>query len=302
MASMDINLIEWMSQIPEKLWDTPLSKIAIPGSHDSFSNQLDPNSEIGPDAPPAIRLLGPVAKGILLKWSVTQTFNLKQQLMNGIRYFDFRVSSRNGTDQIHFIHNLYGTSVADGLDELIEFLDINKKEIVILDFNHFYGMGDDHHIKFLEMLLEKCGEKLCMFVGMESLTLNMLWENGLQIIIMYHNEIAKEMCQFWPGYTCKSHWAETTDMNNMFTFLDKVKHIENVNRFNVCQCVLTPNIGYILGNLNGSLLENIAKDVMPEAIRWVKQQRRGTSGVNIVTTDFIELGDFAKSVISLNFS
>jgi hypothetical protein len=28
---MDINLIEWMSQIPEKLWNTPLSEIAIPG-------------------------------------------------------------------------------------------------------------------------------------------------------------------------------------------------------------------------------------------------------------------------------
>lgn len=111
------------------------------------------------------------------------------QLTNGIRYFDFRVASRKGTDNIHFIHLFYGTTVGEGLDEIIKFLDKNKKEVVILDFNHFYGMSEDQHKRLLDMLLEKCGGRLCMFVGMENLTLNMLWENNLQIIIIYHHQV-----------------------------------------------------------------------------------------------------------------
>lgn len=33
---------------------------------------------------------------------------------------------------------------------------------------------------------------------------------------------------------------------------------------------------------------------------WVEAQRPGTDGVNIITSDFVELTDFANTVIRLN--
>ncbi|XP_053378019.1 PI-PLC X domain-containing protein 3-like [Mercenaria mercenaria] len=223
------------------------------------------------------------------------------QLSSGIRYFDLRVASRSGTPNIHFLHTLYGTTVKEGLDEIIDFLDDNKKEIVILDFNHFYQMCEDQHQEFLKMLIEKCGEKLCLFVGIENLTLNMLWENGLQIIIVYHHKIAAEICHVWPGSTCVSYWPETTNVHKMFDCLNNVTRKENEGHFKVCQCVLTPDTGYILKHMNGSILENFAKKVMPDVMRWLARQKRGKCGINIVIVDHIELDEFAKSVISLNF-
>lgn len=159
------------------------------GSHNSFSSGLDPSSEISPDEPPAIQMLGPLAKGIVYNWSKTQSLTFEQQLLTGIRYFDLRVAARSGSPHIHFVHGLYGPSVEQGLAEIIEFLDRNKREIVILDFNHFYRMSEDRHRSFLNFVIEKCGERLCLFVGMETLTLNMLWENGLQIIVIYHHKV-----------------------------------------------------------------------------------------------------------------
>lgn len=303
MASVDpnVDVVNWMSQIPEKLWDTPLAEIAIPGSHESFSSGLDPASEIGPDEPPAIQLLGPLAKGVVYNWSKTQSLTFKQQLSAGIRYFDLRVASRAGSPDIYFVHGLYGSKVKDGVKEIVEFLDSNKKEVVILDFNHFYLMNDEQHRGFLNMLDEICGNKLCLFVGMKELTLNMLWENGLQIVVVYHHQIADEIIQVWPGSACiVSHWANTMSVPQLFSCLDHAINKEQ-DHFKVCQCVLTPDFNHIFRHLNGSLLNDIAMKVMPDVMKWLKQQKRGKCGINIVIADYIEIDEFAKAVINMNF-
>lgn len=37
-------------------------------------------------------------------------------------------------------------------------------------------------------------------------------------------------------------------------------------------------------------------------MEWVRTQKAGESGVNIITADFVELGDFISTVIKLNYS
>lgn len=39
---------------------------------------------------------------------------------------------------------------------------------------------------------------------------------------------------------------------------------------------------------------------LPFILNWVKSQKPGVMGVNIITSDFVELVDFAASVIALN--
>ena len=36
-------------------------------------------------------------------------------------------------------------------------------------------------------------------------------------------------------------------------------------------------------------------------MQWVRTQKPGESGINIVTADFVELGDFISTVIKLNY-
>ncbi|ELW60000.1 PI-PLC X domain-containing protein 3 [Tupaia chinensis] len=39
---------------------------------------------------------------------------------------------------------------------------------------------------------------------------------------------------------------------------------------------------------------------LPAILEWVKTQKPGTMGVNIITSDFVDLVDFATTVIELN--
>lgn len=36
-------------------------------------------------------------------------------------------------------------------------------------------------------------------------------------------------------------------------------------------------------------------------MQWIRSQRPGESGVNVITADFVELGDFISAVITLNY-
>jgi len=59
------------------------------GSHDSFSYTITPHSKLGPDASRLVKylnhILGPVMRQFVYKWSVTQKFNIQNQLLLGIR-------------------------------------------------------------------------------------------------------------------------------------------------------------------------------------------------------------------------
>ncbi|EGW03417.1 PI-PLC X domain-containing protein 3 [Cricetulus griseus] len=48
-----------------------------------------------------------------------------------------------------------------------------------------------------------------------------------------------------------------------------------------------------LGSLD--ILQNL-----PAILDWVKTQKPGAMGVNIITSDFVDLVDFATTVIELN--
>lgn len=54
--------------------------------------------------------------------------------------------------------------VREGLEQISSFLSAHAREVVFLDFNHFYGVQNLHHEKLVAMLKEVFGEKLCPVV------------------------------------------------------------------------------------------------------------------------------------------
>ncbi|MEW8546201.1 MAG: phosphatidylinositol-specific phospholipase C domain-containing protein [Candidatus Thiodiazotropha sp.] len=147
-------------------------------------------SGIGSDAAAAVRTFGTIFRDVVHKYSQCQAYSLTEQLNHGIRYFDSRVSTKPNTNSIHFIHAFYGPTVESGLKEINSFLSSHSKEIVFLDFNHFYDMNDEHHKQLLELLQNTFKDKLCMYVGPENATLKMMWENNLQVIVFYQNKVS----------------------------------------------------------------------------------------------------------------
>lgn len=99
------NLSSWLIEIDG---DTQLNKLTIPGTHDSGAFITSPLVE-------------------------TQTWTIKQQLNNGIRFLDIRLFDRDGND-FELTHGGYllGSFNKLVLDEVNKFLDNNPSEFVLM--------------------------------------------------------------------------------------------------------------------------------------------------------------------------
>lgn len=299
---------DWMANLPANLHTLPLTNLAIPGSHDSFSFYIDETSPVGPEQPETVQnfvsVFGAVAKKLMRKWLATQTMNFSSQLDAGIRFFDLRISTkpRDPDNELFFAHGLFSATVREGLEQISAFLCSHAREIVFLDFNHFYGVQNLHHEKLVQMLGAVFGDRLCPVVFAEEVSLKYLWEKEYQVLVFYHNPMALEVPFLWPGQMMPSHWANTTDPEKLVQFLQTaVKERRRKGTFFVSQVVLTPKASTVMKGVTSGLRETITERALPLMMQWIRSQRPGEGGVNVITADFVELGDFISAVITLNY-
>ncbi|KAF7659499.1 hypothetical protein LDENG_00296850 [Lucifuga dentata] len=299
---------DWMGSLPAKLTATPLKHLAVPGSHDSFTFWVDVEAPVGPDQKVYVKYLATIfrnlAKKVMVKWSMTQNLSFKEQLDAGICYFDLRVSSKPSEPgkEIYFIHGLFGHKVVrDGLLEINAFLRRHRKEVVFLDFNHHYVMEAERHMYLIGMLQEVFGSKLCNNCAVESITLEYLWEKKYQVIVFYHHPSAQGCPVMWPGNKIPAPWANTTEPNKLMQFLDTtLSERAKQGVFHVSQAILTPTVNTVAKGLVWGLRNYLVEKNLPTIMSWVEAQRPGEHGVNIITSDFVDLTDFANIVIKLN--
>ncbi|XP_066538219.1 PI-PLC X domain-containing protein 2 [Hoplias malabaricus] len=298
---------DWMGSLCPSLTAIPLKHLAVPGSHDSFSFWVDEHAPVGPDQKAVVQHLATIfrllAKKVMKKWSMTQNLTFREQLEAGIRYFDLRVSSKPGEEgnEIYFIHGLFGHRVRDCLMDIDAFLNTHHKEIVFLDFNHHYAMEEQHHRYLINMLQEVFGSKLCKINAVEDITLDYLWEKRYQVLVFYHHPAANGCSLMWPGNKIPAPWANTTDATKLIQFLETtLGERAKYGSFHVSQAILTPRVKTIVSGHIRGLRNYLVEKNLPTILSWIKAQKPGVNGVNIITSDFVELVDFANTVIQLN--
>ncbi|XP_026178078.1 PI-PLC X domain-containing protein 3 isoform X1 [Mastacembelus armatus] len=192
--------------------------------------------------------------------------------------------------------------VREGLEQISSFLSAHAREVVFLDFNHFYGVQNLHHEKLVAMLKEVFGEKLCPVVFAQEVTLQYLWEKEYQVLVFYHHPMALEVPFLWPGQMMPSPWANTTDPEKLVQFLQaSITDRRRKGTFFVSQVVLTPKASTVMKGVASGLRETITERALPGMMQWIRSQRPGESGINIITADFVELGEFISAVITLNY-
>lgn len=239
------------------------------GSHDSFSFYIDEASPVGPEQPETVQnfvsVFGTVAKKLMRKWLATQTMNFTSQLGAGIRYFDLRISTkpRDPDNELYFAHGLFSAKVKEGLEEINAFLIEHPKEVVFLDFNHFYGMQKCHHEKLVQMLKDTYGNKMCPAIFAHEVSLQYLWEKEHQVLVFYHSPVAVEVAFLWPGQMMPAPWANTTDTEKLIQFLQaSITERRKKGSFFISQVVLTPKASTVVKGVASGLRETITE-------RWV---------------------------------
>ncbi|XP_018559235.1 PI-PLC X domain-containing protein 1 isoform X1 [Lates calcarifer] len=299
---------DWMAQLPVELHNTPLFNLAIPGSHDSMSYDLDINSSI--IEPDKLKKLSKIycARKIVRKWAVTQEETITKQLDAGVRYLDLRIARKaNDTDptRLYFYHGLYTrTDVETVLKEINDWAEKHPKEIVILALSNFKGFDKNikeqlhnHLINFIKTLF---GAKL--FLRMNIPTLKRCWDQGRNVIVSYDYP-ANQHPEIWGKI--KYYYGKSMDPAKVESELCWVLETPRPNpSFFVCGLNLTlPDDARILKYILRlcDRFTNVVLRSLPKLLNWVKQQACKTP-MNIVASDVVTRDNFIPTIVQLNIS
>ncbi|XP_019108470.2 PI-PLC X domain-containing protein 1 [Larimichthys crocea] len=302
---MALSCQDWMSDLPEELWDTPLTDLAIPGSHDAMSYCLDINSPLVPSESDFFRLLDGLfycfTRPTIFKWATTQDKTIEEQLSMGIRYFDLRVAHKpsDSSNDLYFTHVIYThLTVLETLVSVAAWLESHPKEIVILACSHFEGIDDKLHHAFIFSLKKLFGSKLCPQKE-AVLTLRSLWASGYQVVLSYDSQTAARHPELWPAIPY--WWANQRTAQGVINYLDWNKDIGRPEGFFVSGLNLTADRFYITENRKQSLRTLTYSNW--ECLRtWLEEQKPGSDpkSLNIIAGDFVGPLPLCSLVIALN--
>lgn len=298
---------DWMARLPEALWDIPLCHLAIPGSHDTMTFDLDATSSLEPSQPQILHTLLQVipciARPIIYSYSYTQDFGVSGQLDIGVRYFDLRIAhyQKDPAEILRYTHGFYTTlTVQESLSEMREWLNAHPREVLLLDCAAFYDVNSQMHEMLIAALKATFGSKLCPRQEQQQVTLRWMWNAGYQVIVFYDNRDSVSLHeQLW--HNIPYLWGDTTDIKKLLEYLNRELQLGRRDGFFVAGMNLTPDSRYIMENLRGSIRQ-LTEDALPAVMEWLVQQTPGaaTACVNVIGTDFT-VPDVVSTIISLNW-
>ena len=337
----------WMGAAAAEIAHLQLWQLVLAGTHDSCTHTISSSSNFAPDAPSAVRK-APKKIGIFLllylfpplqspspfslsnssqcnqykivaRWAKAQGKSALEQLRAGVRYLDLRIAFNEEDKGLYTCHSLYGEKIEGVLREVAEFLREQQQEVVILDFNHLYNMGDPKsHKKLIRKISRLLGkDKLILRESGPGVTLRELWDAGeRRVVVIYQdNEWAEKYPFLWHGEEhISSPWPDPTKPKVLKRSLERTlesrlekqsdedgdnnghnnhnnhKDHNTKKEFFVLQGVLTPDANLIARSfLNGSLVRLAAK-VNPQLMKWIEDDwaERYFSCLNIIIVDHFD--------------
>ncbi len=129
----------WMTDLSENknpsdsknIRNCKIKDIIFAGTHDSGTKTV--SNIISSDG--RVPGIAKIAASKIAPWSKTQDLNVFEQLMIGVRFFDFRVS--NEKDGLYLSHGLRGEKLSDVLTSMSKFAKIHPKELIMVKVKGF---------------------------------------------------------------------------------------------------------------------------------------------------------------------
>ncbi|XP_066589301.1 PI-PLC X domain-containing protein 1-like [Prorops nasuta] len=282
----------WMAERKGALGPLTMSKIFLPGTHDSASYAIHEKA---------------TAENLVEKYVMTiiklQDVDILAQLIYGVRYLDIRVGYYPDRNIVWWAN--HGVFRAVPLEIVVNhvktFLD-NTEEIVIFDIQEFpVGFGGNltvHRelIGFLEK--EFAGYFLPKTYGW-SITLNNIWASGKRLIIGYDDaRLVNQYDSVWP---CVTHqWGNVRTVEDLYSYLNRIENAElggyrTIPRSAMAE--LTPNTWDVILNRLGGLRQ-MADRVNANVTYWYNTKWQATA--NIVAVDFVRSSGIIETAIEWN--
>ena len=315
---------DWMAELKGVLASKPLCQVALPGTHDSGTYKWDKELGASPDndltstiqdklefGRGIIRKIGSkMTDGILQliyeRLCRCQNMTTLQQLQAGIRYLDLRVAATPDGQSFYTCHGVYCVAMTEVLQEIRDFLQAHPQEIVLLDFNHFYGMQAEHHEAFAKLLMDTLGDKIATQPCLTpSSTVQEYWDAQVQAVVIYHDVPTHQASdgKLWHKHTIHSPWPNKNKTKELRENLETNVKARNKNRFFVLQGILTPDGELIkeeiMESKGSTSIQSIASRVSGKVVNWVGDEWKEENH-NVVIVDFFEDCSMVPAIINLN--
>ncbi len=208
----------WMGDLAPYIQDKKLTDIVIPGTHDSAAYWLDEHTLIPGILPQELTDFinkNGVAGTFIARFSLAHDRTIKQQLEDGIRYLDIRLTKHNG--EIYAHHGLVGNKADVVFGDIEEFVEAagHEKEIVILSVA-FSNTPDADVQSYRQAILDRFGARVVPLTRrlVMNATGNMeyvnepippigdLWHAGRQVVFLGPAKTG----QLDPGMWLESPW------------------------------------------------------------------------------------------------
>lgn len=263
----------WMDYYSDIIGERRLNDIAIPGTHDSGTYSINRDSDWADDGKgdpaekwvnhqsgkwygdilaDALDFLLDRDKEITSWWSKTQRNSFKQQLSDGIRYFDLRIQQKDGDWLI--THALLGTSIKNLFTAIQDFYKNSESgnEILLLDFQHTFHMHHETFISYLKSALKDSAGNSILIPRGADLTLNSIWATNKRVLVFYDNDdTVDKHTELWRSSSSKkdaqimSVWPNTNSGSTLKSKLTKylndktTEHYQWSGNFVVLQAITT---------------------------------------------------------------
>ncbi|KAG5309829.1 PLCX1 protein, partial [Acromyrmex insinuator] len=278
----------WMSEKRAILGSLPMSRVFLPGTHDSASYAIHERAN---------------SENIVEKYVITQDVDVLAQLIYGVRYLDIRVGHYPNTNSVWWAnHGVFRTvPMQTIINQVKTFLD-KTNEIVIFDIQEFpvgFGKNLAIHHDFVAFLEEQfAGYYLSKSYGWAS-TLNTIWSSGKRLIIGYdERRVVSRYESIWP---CVTHqWGNVRTIEDLFNHLNRIEtesfgQPRSIPRSAMAE--LTPNTWDVILNRLGSIRQ-MAENVNINVTNWYNSKWQSTA--NIVAVDFVRSSGIIETAIEWN--
>lgn len=192
---------KWMEAMSNLICDKRLIDMVLPGTHDSGTSEINISSSYSPEyytesvfeskknyineARSYKAIIDGEEKEFFSIWAKTQPLTIEEQLYAGIRYFDLRICMMDD-GKLYFCHGMRGALVSKTIKDIKNFIKNRRKEIIVLDFNHFYPRDSFNHEELLDELWGAFKEDIvyppseCEYYKIKD-----IWDTNRQIIVFY---------------------------------------------------------------------------------------------------------------------
>lgn len=329
-CALSANYSSWMTDIHDVIKDRHLAELKIPGTHNSATSHISTSSKIGADAYEELgdyrsKLLSaimyiPWVDQQVVKLAKTHSKCISEQLYDGIRFFDLRVSLEDD-NEFYATHSLLGARYQDIFLEIRNFIEHHPKELIILNFHYLYKKAENSQDRwftvsecdqFMQLVTSYLGKSLIPFVRARSdkRTLGELLDEG-QVIIHMHkitNRMRSQMNalyqdKIWTDDSVKRSWKEASDCQTRITHMSDAAITRNNYHLNTIQVqsgALTPTLGSIMRLETYDLVE-MAERLNREIDVWLHTtEGQATNALIIDHYDQTEGKKVVEHVIRMN--